>query len=94
MSCHLLFEFDKHIRYIIYTYSYKQVYHEPKQCNLLCCACRTALHRYGSLSEKVMDFGNCLLATTHAIMIERKQQAKEIEEKEQDKTVVIDGLYT
>lgn len=27
-------------------------------------------------------------------MIERKQQAKEIEEKEQDKTVVIDGLYT
>lgn len=50
----------------------------------------TALHRYGSLSEKVMDFGNCLLATTHAIMVERKQQAKEIEEKEQDKTVVID----
>lgn len=65
-----------------------------RHCILLLCACRTALHRYGSLSEKVMDFGNCLLATTHAIMVERKHQAKEIEEKEQDKTVVIDGLYT
>ncbi|XP_078326004.1 uncharacterized protein LOC111127427 isoform X2 [Crassostrea virginica] len=50
----------------------------------------TALHRYGSLSEKVMDFGNCLLATTHAIILEKQEQAKIEVEKEPDKTVVID----
>ena len=38
-----------------------------------------------------MDFGNCLLATTHAIILEKQEQAKVIVEKEQDKTVVIDG---
>lgn len=38
-----------------------------------------------------MDFGNCLLATTHAIILEKQEQAKIEVEKEPDKTVVIDG---
>lgn len=74
-------------------YSYKQVYYEFRYCILLFCVCRIVFYRYGSLSEKVMDFGNCFLVIIYVIMVERKQQVKEIEEKEQDKIVVIDGLY-
>ncbi|XP_062622135.1 uncharacterized protein LOC134283651 [Saccostrea cucullata] len=50
----------------------------------------TAIHRYGSLSEKVMDLGNSLLATTHAIIMEQKEIAKVGQAKEQEKTIVID----